>query len=87
MPNPERLSHYGSVPAGETEVGERLSRKRIETLRKRPKPEPWVKKDLGIGPGLSCDFDGTIGTMCQDPDISGNSGLTPDTGVLLTLRL
>lgn len=60
MPNPERLRHYGSVPAGETDVGERLPPKRIETLRKRPKPEPWVKKDFGVGLGLSCDFDRTI---------------------------
>ncbi len=45
---------------GETEVGKRLPPKRIETLRKRPPPEPWVKKDVGIGLGLCWDFGKTI---------------------------
>lgn len=45
---------------GETEVGERLPPRRMETLRKGPTPEPWVKKDFGVALGLAWDFDNTV---------------------------
>ncbi len=45
---------------GKTEVGERLPPKRIKTLKKKPAPEPWVKKDFGLGLGVCWDFDKTV---------------------------
>jgi hypothetical protein len=55
------ISEKGDVLiTGRNEVGERLTPIRVETLRARPKPEPWVKRDIGVALGVCWDFDDTV---------------------------
>jgi len=45
---------------GYDEVGERLPPIRVETLRARPRPEPWLRRDIGIALGVCWDFDRSV---------------------------
>jgi hypothetical protein len=45
---------------GYGEVAERLPPIRLETLRARPRPEPWLKRDLGIALGVCWNFDDSV---------------------------
>jgi hypothetical protein len=55
------VSEKGDVLiTGHDEVGERLTPIRVSTLRAKPTPEPWLKRDFGIALGVCWDFDRTV---------------------------
>ena len=55
------VSEKGDVLiTGQSEVGEKLTPIHVETLRAKPRPEPWLKRDFGVAVGVCWDFDKTV---------------------------
>jgi hypothetical protein len=55
------VSEAGNVLiTGRDEAGENLAPIRVNTLRAKPRPEPWLKRDFGIALGACWDFDRTV---------------------------